>query len=302
MMNRSYEAAGPGRSRDELRRAIAGGDPDEVAAAWFDLGSLERQEGNTDAARDAFEQAVAAKHPDYSAMALSNLAVLEASAGRDEEARSAFKRTIATGHPEHAPQAMFNLGIFEASHGNAEDARTFYRRAMRTGHPEHARKALFNLANLEARLGRADDACELLLQAMEPPFRGDTAWRAHRRLMEIDPGQIGAAREVYLRAMAGADAETAAQARELLQDLDPGYKLPGTVTIGNRAFGLDDIVGAEWMPARPGGAPRLLGIRTRGSEMHIVAVDPGDPDDRRACSMLRERFGLDDPGDPGRRG
>ncbi|GAB2748119.1 tetratricopeptide repeat protein [Kitasatospora kifunensis] len=275
-------------------------DPQQLAQAArtaFDQGALERSAGNVEAARSAFERAVATGDPEIGPMALANLAVLEASAGRIAQARAAFEQAIATGHPDHAPKSLFNFAIFQQRNGELAHARELYEQAVAGGHPEHARKALFNLANLAVQQGRVSEACGLFLRAMEPPFLGDTAARAHRRLLEVDSGRLAEACEVYVRAIADAkangDEQTAAQARSLLHDLDPQYgRAERTIEVGNRTFKPADIESAEWATGRrPGYGSGYLDVYTRDGQQHTVFVDLGDPHDRQGYDALRELLG-----------
>ncbi|MEU8758805.1 tetratricopeptide repeat protein [Streptomyces sp. NPDC048659] len=272
------------------------GTPDEIEAAAraaFEQGVQDRTAGWVNGAREAFRRAARTGHPDIGPMALANLAVLEAQDGRAAAAREAFERAIATGHPDHAPQSLFNYAVFEQRSGDPAHARELYRRALDSGHPEHARKALLNLGGLAADEGAADEACELWLRAMEPPFRGDTAHRAHRRLVELAPDRLPEAREVYLRAMADGDELTAGQARTLLHDLDPGFLLPGEpVRLGSRSFDPAEIESAEWATGRrPAYSSGHLDVYTRDGALHTVFVDLGDPYDRRGYEALRRLLG-----------
>ncbi|AUG82023.1 hypothetical protein CFP65_7443 [Kitasatospora sp. MMS16-BH015] len=271
--------------------------PDVTAEEDFDRGVRERAAGNAEKARRAFYRASVSGGPDISAKALANLAVLEASTGRIAPAIVMFQEAIATGHPDHAPQSMFNFAIFLQRLGDLARARHYYELAVAGGHPEHSRKALFNLANLSLDQGRVTEACGHFLRAMEPPFLGDTASRAHRRLLEIDSGRLAEAREVYLRAVtdatAAGDTGTATRARDLLFDLDPSYQQPDRVIeIGRRRFTTAEIEDAEWANGRP---PRYgsgyLDLYTRDGEHHVLHVDPGDPYDSRGLAALRQLLG-----------
>ncbi|MEV7279489.1 tetratricopeptide repeat protein [Streptomyces sp. NPDC093111] len=268
---------------------------EQAARGAFEEGVRDRAEGRVDAARAAFDRAADSGHPDIGPMALANLAVLEAQAGRTAQARAAFERAVATGHRDHAPQSLFNYAIFEQRHGEPAHARALYRRAVDSGHPEHARKALLNLANLAAEEGDTDEACGLYLRAMEPPFLGDTAHRAHRRLVEVAPGRLAEGREVYLRALTDGDATTAAQARTLLHDLDPGHLLPGEgITLGGRSFDPADIESAEWATGRrPSYGSGHLDVYTHDGALHTVFLDLRDPHDRRGHEALRRLLGPD---------
>ncbi|MBD0741093.1 tetratricopeptide repeat protein [Streptomyces sp. CBMA152] len=270
-------------------------DAQQTAQAAFDLGAQERTAGNIDAARTAFLRAAATGHPDIGPMALANLAVLEASDGRTEQARTVFAQAIATGHPEHAPKSLFNFAIFEQRNGELAHARELYEQAIADGHPEHARKARFNLANLAAHQGRLGEACGLFLEAMAPPFIGDTAERAHRRLIEVDPSHLAEAREIYLRAITNEDKETAAQARDLLFDLDPHHILPtDTITLGPREVDLADVESADWATGRrPAYSSGHLDVYTRDGNQYTIFVDLRDRYDRRKYNMLRAHLGPD---------
>ncbi|MDH6145015.1 tetratricopeptide (TPR) repeat protein [Kitasatospora sp. GP30] len=272
------------------------GDAGQTADALFELGASERAAGNVDAARAAFARAAATGHPDVAPKALANLAVLEASVGRTAEACTAFEQAVATGHPDHAPQSLFNFAIFLQRQGELTRARELYQQAVASGHPEHARKAMFNLANLAAEQGRLDEACGLFLRAMAPPFVGDTAWRAHRRLVEVDPSRLPDAREVYLRAIANEaeDERTANQARELLLDLDPQHAVPPrTISLGNRQFHLADIEFAEWASGRPGYGSGYLDVYTRDGQQHTLFIDLRDRYDSQGFEWLRHHLGPD---------
>ncbi|MFB9436361.1 tetratricopeptide repeat protein [Streptomyces showdoensis] len=266
---------------------------EQEAREAFEQGVRERAEGRVDAARDAFVRAAGSGHPDIGPMALANLAVLEAQAGRTAQARAAFERAVATGHRDHAPQSLFNYAVFQQRNGEPAHARELYRRAVDSGHPEHARKALLNLANLAAHGGGLDEACALFLRAMEPPFRGDTAQRAHRRLVEVDPGRLSEGREVYLRALADGDERTAAQARVLLHDLDPGLLLPGErIVLGALSLEPAGIESAEWAAGRPPAyGSGHLDVYTHDGAQHTVFLDLGDPYDRRGYEALRRLLG-----------
>ncbi|MEV5511316.1 toxin-antitoxin system YwqK family antitoxin [Streptomyces orinoci] len=268
-------------------------DVDQEAGMLFDLGALERAAGHVAAARRAFSRAAATGHPDTGPMALANLAVLEASAGRAAQARTAFERAIATGHPDHAPKSLFNYAIFQQRAGELTHARQLYEQAIAGGHPEHARKALFNLANLAARQGHLDESCGLFLRAMAPPFLGDTAQRAHRRLIEVDPGRLGEARQIYLRAMANEDPQTAERARALLQDLDPLHDIQSAgIHLGTRQFRLADIESAEWATGRrPAYSSGYLDVYTHDGAQHTVFIDLRDPYDSRGYDVLRQHLG-----------
>lgn len=269
------------------------GATEQAAREDFDQGVRDRAEGRVDAARAAFLRAADSGHPDIGPMALANLAVLEAQAGRTAQARAAFERAIATGHRDHAPQSLFNYAILQQRHGEPAHARALYRLAVDSGHPEHARKALLNLANLTAEEGDTDEACRLYLRAMEPPFLGDTAHRAHRRLVEVDPGRLAEGREVYLRALTDGDERTAAQARALLHDLDPGHLLPGEpVVLGAHSFDPADIESAKWATGRrPAYSSGHLDVYTHDGALHTVFLDLSDPYDRRGYEALRRLLG-----------
>ncbi|MER8041598.1 tetratricopeptide repeat protein [Streptomyces sp. NPDC094032] len=269
------------------------GDTEQAARDAFDEAVRERAEGRVDAAREAFVRAADSGHPDIGPMALANLAVLEAQAGRTAQARAAFERAVATGHPDHAPQSLFNYAIFQQRNGEPAHARELYRRTVKTGHPEHARKALLNLANLAAGEGAVDEACGLYLRAMEPPYLGDTAHRAHRRLVEVAPGRLAEGREVYVRAVADGDEATAARARTLLYDLDPGHLLPGErIRLGSRTFDPADIESAEWATGRrPTYSSGHLDVYTHDGALHTVFLDLRDPHDRRGYEALRRLLG-----------
>ncbi|MFF7634792.1 tetratricopeptide repeat protein [Kitasatospora sp. NPDC008050] len=272
------------------------GPGEESAEAAFELAASERAAGRVDAARAAFLRAVATGDPEVGPKALANLAVLEASAGRVAQARAAFEQAIATGHPDHAPKSLFNYAIFQQRNGELAHARELYEQAVADGHPEHARKARFNLANLAVDQGRVSEACGLFLRAMEPPFHGDTAQRAHRRLIEVDSGRLAEACEVYVRAIAdataSADQQTVRQARGLLRDLDPQYgQAERTINVGNRTFAVAEIESAEWAMGRPRYGSGYIDVYTRDGQQHTVFVDPGDPYDSRGLSALRELLG-----------
>lgn len=266
-------------------------DPELPAEEAFELGASERAAGNVDGARRAFQRAVATGDPEIGPKALANLAVLEASAGRVAQARAAFEQAIATGHPDHAPQSMFNFAIFQQRNGEPAHARELYERAVASGHPEHARKALFNLANLAVDQGRVSEGCDLFLRAMAPPFVGDTASRAHRRLAQVDSGRDEQAREVYLAAIAGADSATAARARSLLREFDLLYASPPRViSLNSREFDLAEIESAEWATGRrPGYSSGYLDVYTHDGGHHVIFVDLRDPYDNRGINALRER-------------
>lgn len=272
----------------------AQGDPGLSADAAFELGAEERAAGDVDAARSAFQRAVDTGDPETGPKALANLAVLEASAGRVAQARAAFEQAIATGHPDHAPKSQFNFAIFEQRNGELTHAHELYEQAVTSGHPEHARKALFNLANLKVQQGRVSEACGLFLRAMAPPFLGDTAQRAHRRLIEVDSGRLAEACEVYVRAIADEDERTAARARSLLHDLDPQYgQAERTICVGNRTFNVADIESAEWAMGRPRYGSGYVDVYTRDGKLHTVYVDLGDRYDRQGYDALLELLGLD---------
>ncbi|MGF1427205.1 tetratricopeptide repeat protein [Kitasatospora sp. LaBMicrA B282] len=285
--------AGSGELVEDAQLPLPQADPADTESARaaegaFAQGAQERNDGNTDAARTLFQRAADSGHPDVGPKALANLAVLEAAAGRTEQARTVFERAIATGHPDHAPQSLFNYAVFRQREGDPAHARELYQQAIATGHLEHARKALFNLGNLAAAEGRTDEAGDLFLRAMAPPFRGETAYRAHRRLREVDPGRLAEAREVYLRAIGSEERWTATMAHELLYDLDPEHHVPPpTIEIGRRTFALAEVEAVEWAGVVPRYGSGHVDVHTRDGEQHTVHLDLGDSEDRRGYDWLQ---------------
>jgi tetratricopeptide (TPR) repeat protein len=169
---------------DEIAAARATADPDEIARALANLGSIYRDAGRFDEAEAQFVEAYEAAHA-LRAIALNHLlrnwAVTDLQRGDNEMARRRFievARRERPGSEAHA-SALLNLGELEFAVGNVEEARAAARLAKETFERLVAAPLGLALCNLAAYAMAADDFDEarvLLRDALLLLQRSGARW------------------------------------------------------------------------------------------------------------------------------
>jgi tetratricopeptide (TPR) repeat protein len=122
-------------------------------AAAFNLGVLQEERGNPEAAATAYQQAIDTGHPEYAPKAAFYLGLLHHDQGDPAAAATVWKLAIETGHPDHAPRAAFNLGLLHQKQGDPAAAAVTYQLVIDTDHPDHAPAAAVNLGLLHHEQG-----------------------------------------------------------------------------------------------------------------------------------------------------
>lgn len=184
------DAGDPQAATQAYNLALATGVPKEDAAragAAFELGMLEKHNGNSELARAMFHVAIESGHADIAPAAAANLGLLEADLGNVEAARAAFQIAIQSEHTQTViPLVAFSLGLLEAEQGRPDAAREAYQTAMQAGNEEIAAVAAFNLGGIERRLGNTEDArrAYVLAVASTDPAIAQAATEAMDELVE----------------------------------------------------------------------------------------------------------------------
>ena len=197
-------------AREGYRAAIdkAHGDYPE---AWFNLGMLEKDSGDLDAAIAAYEQAIALR-PAYQA-ADNNLGLALIAAGRLDEAEHRYKAVLAR-TPTYAA-GWVNLGKLYSQRKMYPEAIDAYRHALEVK-PDYAR-ALLDMGVAYARSGRVDDAAATYQRAIDINPRSAASWYnlglAQRQKNDL-PGA-----EASFRKAREIDDEHAPSGRKLAQTL-----------------------------------------------------------------------------------
>jgi tetratricopeptide (TPR) repeat protein len=223
----------------------------DIARTLGNLGGIQRQLGEFEAARETFSRVLAIfaavyglEHPEV-ARTLGNLGAVQQQLGELDVARVTQQRALAINeavygpeHPEVA-RALGNLGIVERELGELEEARLTFARVLAIfeavygpQHPDVAR-ALGNLGIAQQQLGALDEAyvtqqrALAINQMVYGPEHPEVALtlvnlgNVRQQLGDLDP-----ARECTQRAIGifdrslGSDHPYAARARALLARLD----------------------------------------------------------------------------------
>lgn len=123
---------------------------DPIALEAFNEGVKFGASGDRDAATAAYQAAVAAGDSDLAARAFFNLGALWSDDA--EAATSSYLAAVATNHPDVAPKAAFNLGALLAAQGDFTGATTMLRRALGFGHDDVSPRAALKLESVRADL------------------------------------------------------------------------------------------------------------------------------------------------------
>ena len=141
------------------------------AAAYYNRGVFDLEDGHTDAARADFERAVAADS--MLANAWFNLGRLYARAGNDTHSVEAFRHAVAA--DSNHVRSRLNLAVGLARLGRLSDAETAYREILARD-PQHA-GAWYNLAITLARQGEVREAERLYSRVLELQPDHPQAWQ-----------------------------------------------------------------------------------------------------------------------------
>jgi tetratricopeptide (TPR) repeat protein len=142
----------PGGAEPILRVAINAGHPDWTPAA-------EVVQGVAGATR-AYGSAIASEHPEHAANAWFNLGTLHQQRGETMLAVTAYRRAISFEHPELSPKAAVNLGyVLFNQLGQAAEAEAAFQVAIASDNRQQAELARQNLTAMR-QLSRAADRGE----------------------------------------------------------------------------------------------------------------------------------------------
>lgn len=213
-------------ARAHYLTAIAKNDGD-YPEAYLNLGSVEKDEKNLDAAIVAYQTAIA-QRPGYHA-AENNLGLALVASAREADAEKLYRDVLARA-PTYAP-AWVNLGKLYSGQKKYPEAIDAYQKALEVK-PDYAR-ALLDLGVAYARSGRVDDAIGAYgkVIALNPRSvaatynlglvqaqKGDqeAAAATWRKALEIEPDHVPSARKLAASfASRGNDAE----AQKLYEDV-----------------------------------------------------------------------------------
>ncbi len=129
--------------------AIDSADPEWAPRAAFNLGVLQQDRGELDAAVVAYQSAIDSADRKQAPKAASNLGLLQRDRGEFDAAVVAYQSAIDSADPEWAPRAAFNLGVLQQDRGELDAAVVAYQSAIDSADPEWAPKAAFNLGVLQ---------------------------------------------------------------------------------------------------------------------------------------------------------
>lgn len=213
-------------ARTSYRAAIekAAGDYPE---AWFNLGLLEKDAGDLEAAIGAYQKAIELR-PGYHA-AENNLGLALIAAGRLDDAERRYKEVLARA-PTYAA-GWVNLGKLYSQRKMYPEAIDAYQQALQAK-PDYAR-ALLDLGVAYARSGKMEDAVATYRRTLELNPRSVAGWynlglaqkqssdvagaeASFKKARELDPDHVASGRKLaQLLAARGADVE----ARTVLEDV-----------------------------------------------------------------------------------
>ncbi|MBI5501404.1 MAG: tetratricopeptide repeat protein [Deltaproteobacteria bacterium] len=180
--------------------------------AYFNLGKLESDAGNPEAAIEAYRTATE-QRPDY-VEAWNNLGLVLARSGRTEESETSYRQAIAR-EDDYAP-AWLNLGRLLSAADRHDEAILALRRAgeLRPHYPE----ALLDLGVAYSRAGRVPDAIETYRRLLADEPRYARGWY-NLGLALDESGRDAEAERAFREAMA-VDPEHAASLRNLAELVD----------------------------------------------------------------------------------
>ncbi|MFG1679981.1 tetratricopeptide repeat protein [Nonomuraea sp. NPDC049269] len=203
------------------RKAIALRHPDHSPYAMYELGLMEKRQGNVEQARHWYGEAIASGHPEHAPRAKCSLGLMEKQQGNLDEARHWFGVAIATGHPEHAPWAMIHLGALLHEKNEIAPARLWYGETIASGHPDHAPNAMHDLGLMEKQQGHVEEARRWYRETIASGHPNEAPGAMHNLgWLEERQGNQDEARRWYREAIASGHPETEQLARRALRDLE----------------------------------------------------------------------------------
>ena len=159
--------------------------------------------------------AINSGHDKFAARAAYSLGVLLTRQGDAEGARKVFELAINSGHDETAARAAYGLGDLLAEQGDAQGARKAFELAINSGHDEYAVSAAYSFG---------------ALLTSSPSAPGTPMLRRLRRsasgTLLAMTGDAEGAREALQQAIDSGHAEFAARAKQALDELGSGGRLP----------------------------------------------------------------------------
>ena len=149
-----------------LRRISA--DPASLDApqAAVGLAVVLEEGGDLVGARAAARAALASGHPEYAAQAACHLARGFEREGARDQARAAWQAVLGLGTLTYLPLAHLALAGLAAEDGDTREAERELRAAIAVGDPEPGARAAQELAELLLDLGEPGAAAEVLLEAL----------------------------------------------------------------------------------------------------------------------------------------
>jgi tetratricopeptide (TPR) repeat protein len=213
-------------ARVSFTRALSLGDNEQRATSLYQLGDLSRRAGDGVQAGLMFEQVVYTGDPLWSPIALSRVAAMRKAAGDLTGAETAYRSAIAADHAALAAEAQVDLAIMLAEHGRPAEAQHLYEQVIATEHAGQAPRALLNLGNIARERGDVLGAERAFLDVID---YGDTrlANKAWFNLghMRKDAGDLAAARDAFLKVANGEDVRLAAVAKDRLRELQTVHRV-----------------------------------------------------------------------------
>lgn len=177
--------------------------------AWFNLGALEKDAGDLEAAIAAYQKAIELR-PGYHA-AENNLGLALIAAGRLDQAEQRYKEVLARA-PTYAA-GWVNLGKLYSQRKMYPEAIQAYQQALQAK-PDYSR-ALLDLGVAYARSGRSDEALATYRRTLELNPRSVAAWY-NLGLAQRQKNDVAGAEESFRKARE-LDAEHVPSGRKLAQ-------------------------------------------------------------------------------------
>lgn len=165
----SLEAGAFEAAREALTEAIRLREG-RYAEAWLQLGALEREVGDLEAAKEAYRQALEAR-PRY-ATAWNSLGLIHLDLAELDEAEAAFRRAAELEEGYTAPWS--NLARVYSEHGRHDEAVEAYRHALELNPEDRLTRLRLGIAY--RRAGREEDAIRLYRQLTQDEPRYVAAW------------------------------------------------------------------------------------------------------------------------------
>ena len=166
----------------------------QAAEAWYNLGLLERDAGQPEAAIEAYRNAIEVR-PDYPA-AWNNLGLVYYDLGRYGEAEAAFRAAINLRHGYSA--AWTNMGRTFSAQDRYATAAKAYERALVDNPSDRTLRLRLGVAY--RRTNRLDQAILLYRELVRDEPRYATAWY-NLGIALSSAGRNGEARQAYLSAL-----------------------------------------------------------------------------------------------------